>query len=185
MASKAAENLARRVFKYRGLIGFGAYLVVFWMSKPNIQTCLAALPVLALGLGLRFWATGYIGSGARSSEVEPVRLVAAGPFRWFKLRRKSAAGHPLYVGNLLLTAGILVALNPHVLLGLAVIVLFCVEYGLMASVEEAYLARRRHELVKDGTGFDLHRALVEWRTWVVTAAAWGFPLGRALSSWGG
>jgi hypothetical protein len=104
--------------------------------------------------------------------------------RWFKLRRKSAAGHPLYVGNFLLTAGILVALNPHVLLGLAVIVLFCLEYGLMASAEEAYLARRRHELVKDSTGFDLHKALVEWRTWIVTAAAWCFALGRALLSWG-
>ena len=185
MASKAVENLVRRVFKHRGLIGFAAYLVVFWVSRPGILTCLAALPVLAAGLGLRFWAMGYIGRCARSGEVEAERLVAGGPFRWFKLRRRSAAGHPLYVGNFLLTAGILIALNAHVLLSLAVIMLFCVEYGLMASAEEAYLSRRRHELVKDSSGFGLRRALVEWRTWIVTAAAWGFALGRALLSWGG
>ncbi len=184
MVSAATENLAQRVFRYRGLIGFTAYLVVFWMSRPRIQTCLASLPVLAAGLGLRFWAMGYIGRRARSGDLEADRLVVAGPFRWFKLRPKSLAGHPLYVGNFLLTTGILVALSPHVLLGLAVIVLFCIEYGLMASVEEAYLARRQHDLAKDCSGFDSHRALVEWRTWIVTAAAWGFGLGRALLSWG-
>jgi protein-S-isoprenylcysteine O-methyltransferase Ste14 len=184
MVSGAAENLAQRVFRYRGLIGFTAYLAVFWMSSPSVQTCLAALPVLAAGLGLRFWAMGYIGQRARSGDLEADRLVVAGPFRWFRLRRKSPAGHPLYVGNFLLTAGILVALNCHILLGLAVMALFCIEYGLMASVEEAYLARRQHELAKNCSGFELQRALVEWRTWIVTAAAWGFGLGRALLSWG-
>jgi protein-S-isoprenylcysteine O-methyltransferase Ste14 len=185
VAPKAAENLALRLFRYRGLIGFTAYLVVFWVSRPGIQNCLAALPLLAAGLGLRFWAMGYIGQSARSGVFEADRLVVAGPFRWFKLRRKSPAGHPLYVGNFLLTAGVLVALNCHILLGLAVMALFCIEYGLMASAEETYLARRRHELAKDCSGFQAHRALVEWRTWIVTAAAWGFALGRALLSWGG
>ena len=33
MALRTAEILARKVFRYRGLIGFGAYLVLYWVSN--------------------------------------------------------------------------------------------------------------------------------------------------------
>jgi len=174
------ELIGRFLFRHRALAGFAGYLVAFWLGRPTPASCaVAAAPFLA-GLGLRFWAMGYIGGAARAGEVGAERLVKQGPYRLFKTSRRAPAGHPLYFGNFLLVVAMLVALWPPVLLGLLVVGLFLVMYGTIARAEERLLARRFRDAPVEKTAFELRRTGPELATWAVSLAGYGFALAKAL-----
>jgi hypothetical protein len=223
--------LGRFLFRWRGVIGFVAFGVVFWLARPTLGSCLFGPPIILAGLAIRFWASGYIGiegrvreiggqreergvrregREARSEEREVKtearrgrreedggqrRRIVSGPYRTLR--------HPLYIGNFLLVAGMLVALRPAWWLGTVVLAGFIVEYGMIVAAEERHLAGRRSQRleargesaeVQSGRGrmargewrgaigesFLLSRALVEWRTWVVTGFALGLAMAKAL-----
>jgi protein-S-isoprenylcysteine O-methyltransferase Ste14 len=160
-------SVGRFLFRWRGVIGGVAYLVVLVLGRPTVASCLQAVPFLAVALALRFWAMGFIGIAARASEVEVERRVTGGPYRLLR--------HPLYVGNLLLVLGVLAALRPALVPVLAVAVLFLVEYGLIIAAEEKSLAGVQRTSGRFSPGNALH----EWRTWLATAVAWGLALAKA------
>jgi len=226
--------LGRFLFRWRGVIGVLAFGVVFWLARPTVGSCLLGLPFLLVGLAVRFWASGYIGiegrvreigmrsekRGARMEEGGAQRSrIVTGPYRILR--------HPLYIGNFLLVAGMLLALHPPIWLSAVVMVGFIAEYAAIVAAEEAYLAGRggnadcktqRAEVAVRGSGesgvgsgeidrsqksesrrqkaevrtangerreamdesFVMSRALVEWRTWVVTGAGWGLAIARAV-----
>ena len=212
--------LGRLLFRWRGVIGVLAFGVVFWLARPTFGSCLLGLPIILAGLAIRFWASGYIGIEGRVSEIGAKQRLASGPYRLLR--------HPLYIGNFLLVAGMLVVLRPPLWLAGAVMVGFIAEYGLIVVAEEKDLeagrsqkseGRRQDAEVqtrgsreqgvespesmgeKQGTvpgirtgpcegtvpvfrqrpeSFLLSRALCEWRTWVVTGAAWGVALLRTM-----
>lgn len=178
-----SESPARFLFRWRGLIGTAGFLVVFWVGRPTLGTCLLGLPLLLAGLGLRGWAMGYIGGAARVSEFGADVYIGAGPYRWFKLGRRSAAGHPLYFGNLLLVLGTLVCLRPPVWLGLVIIGLFLFEYLAIARAEERFLGRSFRGVVRRDIRFSFRRARPEWRTVAAVAVIYGLALWRALGRW--
>ncbi len=287
--------LGRFLFRWRGVIGFVAFGVVFWLARPTFGSCLFGLPMVLAGLAIRFWASGYIGiagrvreiggqreergvrregrearseerGGRREEDGGQRRRIVGGPYRILR--------HPLYIGNLLLVVGMLVAMRPTAWLAAVVVAGFMVEYTLIVVAEERELSSKwkvergngkgaeeekdlsgrrcpksdaRCEMSegpdespesvgeKQGTvgllrnpshvtlsevkglltlvespsrrffaalrmtrggffnsptvpvfrcvpeSFLLRRALVEWRTWVVTGAAWGLAVAKAFS----
>jgi protein-S-isoprenylcysteine O-methyltransferase Ste14 len=139
--------LGRFLFRWRGVIGFLVFSIVFWLARPTVGSCLLGLPIVIAGLATRFWASGYIGIEGRVREIgmqseergvrreeggTPRRRIVTGPYRILR--------HPLYIGNFLLMAGMLVTLRPALWLGAVVMVGFIVEYGLIIAAEEAHLA---------------------------------------------
>jgi hypothetical protein len=187
--------LGRFLFRWRGVIGFAAFGVVFWLARPTFGSCLLGLPTILAGLAIRFWASGYIGIEGRVREIGASRRLVSGPYRLLR--------HPLYIGNFLFVVGMLIALRPALWLGAAVLVGFIVEYGLIVAAEERDLRQKwsSGQAVKcsvlspesmdekQGTvpvfrqrpeSFLLSSALVEWRTWVVTGVAWGLALLKAI-----
>ena len=142
--------LGRFLFRWRGVIGVLAFGVVFWRARPTFGSCLLGLPFILAGLATRFWASGYIGIAGRVREIgrrreergvrsedggPPRRRLASGPYRLLR--------HPLYIGNFLLVAGMLVALRPDLWLAVVVLAGFIIEYALIVVAEEAHLSGLR------------------------------------------
>ena len=185
--------LGRFLFRWRGAIGFLAYVVVLWLARPTVATCLPGVPLLLAGLAVRFWASGYIGIEGRAREIGASRRITSGPYRLLR--------HPLYIGNSLLVCGMLVAMRPPPWLATAVLVGFAAEYTLIVAAEERDLAERRRqkaegrmqnaemrtgrqnpESIGEGpASFLLRRAMCEWRTWAVTGAGLGLALLKAAA----
>jgi hypothetical protein len=202
----------RFLFRWRGVIGTLAFGVVFWLARPTFGSCLLGVPLLVLGLAVRFWASGYVGVEGRVREIGARQRIASGPYRLLR--------HPLYIGNFVLVVGMLVALRPAVWLGAMVVVGFIVEYTMIVVAEEKDLAakgkaeRGNDEVAEEerdltngrgqksegrgqkaevpmadsggreaeGESFSLRRALCEWRTWVVTGVAWGLAVMKAATA---
>jgi hypothetical protein len=183
--------LGRFLFRWRGVIGVVAFGVVFWLARPTFESCFLGLPLLFAGLAMRFWASGYIGIAGRVREIGARQRLASGPYRLLR--------HPLYIGNFLLVAGMLVALRPALWLSTVALAGFVLEYTLIVVAEERDLANGRGqksegrgqkaevpmaasgEREAEGESFSLRRALCEWRTWVVTGVAWGLAVVKALA----
>jgi hypothetical protein len=217
--------LGRFLFRWRGVIGFAAFGVVFWLARPTFGSCLLAIPIVLVGLATRFWASGYIGIEGRVREIGASRRIVSGPYRLLR--------HPLYVGNFLLVTGMLIALRPAVWVAVVVLAGFIGEYAMIVVAEERDVRQKwsSGQVVKglvrspESTGekrgtvngenrgqslgapasnsarysprfprpcegtvpvfrhgpesFLLSRALVEWRTWVVSGVAWGLALVKA------
>lgn len=198
----ALTGVGRWLFRWRGVIGFIGYSLVFWQAEPRPASLIGAVPLLLAGLGMRFWAMGYIGKGARVTAIGGSERIVAGPYHLFR--------HPLYLGNALLVLGVLLALLPPLWLAAMVFLLFCAEYALIVLAEEEYLRERRPVSSRrseqaeampedrdktsvaeqrqrpraktmgqvDGVGQDRQgwqgeRARLEWPTWLTTGVAYG------------
>jgi hypothetical protein len=130
--------LGRFLFRWRGAIGVLAFGVVFWLARPTFGSCLFGLPIVLAGLATRFWASGYIGIEGRAREIGASRRIVSGPYRLLR--------HPLYIGNFLLVAGVLVALRPALWLGIVVLAGFVMEYTMIVVAEERELAGGRSQM---------------------------------------
>jgi protein-S-isoprenylcysteine O-methyltransferase Ste14 len=64
-----------------------------WFSRPDGRSLAVGLPVSALGLLLRAWATGHV--------EKNIRLAESGPYAYVR--------NPLYLGTLLAAAGFAIA----------------------------------------------------------------------------
>ena len=93
------------------------------------------LGVIVLGETIRFWGVSIAGSETRTTgKVGGTYLITNGPFAHVR--------NPLYVGNMLLYAGIGVmslALFPWLLIG--AVCWFYIQYYLIVTQEEEYLAQ--------------------------------------------
>ncbi|NPV13365.1 hypothetical protein HPY86_00305 [candidate division WOR-3 bacterium] len=165
-----AVAIGRFLFRWRGVIGFLAFAIVYFFGKPTIRSCLAGLPLIFAGLLLRFWAMGHIGAAARARTVGVEKVVKSGPYRIFP--------HPIYAGNFLLVLAVLVCLKPDLRLALGVVLGFLIEYGLIAYAEKQALGQSGLE--PKSVKFDLHRALSDLPTWVVMAVIYLLCLVRPV-----
>ena len=120
------------LFSYRGSILVVPALLALLSASLTPQSLASSLPLVALGLILRAWAVGHIGGASRTRLVEaPPSRVVSGPYRFLR--------HPLYIGNLGVALGLLLALRPPVPL-LALIVFFVTAfYALLALREDEML----------------------------------------------
>ncbi|UCD05850.1 MAG: hypothetical protein JSV98_01035 [candidate division WOR-3 bacterium] len=117
------------LFRYRAALAAIAFVILVIAADPRHS--LAGHAAVLLGLGIRIWAAGYIGSGARRRKFHAEYIVRDGPYRVLK--------HPLYFGNLFLVSGILLLYKPPRWLGLLYLALFVVIYGSIIVSEIDYL----------------------------------------------
>jgi protein-S-isoprenylcysteine O-methyltransferase Ste14 len=124
------RRIGRFLYTFRGLLPAPVLLAVILWGRPSDVSFLAGIAVAALGEAGRFWALTYIGPKSRAEGKRRAdRLIAEGPY--------SLTRNPLYVANLAIAAGLLLAANRWVLLGF--VPLGFVYYYLVALAEEEFL----------------------------------------------
>ena len=111
------------VARLRVASGFVLVLAFAWLSHPNLQSLASGLPVSMLGLLLRAWATGHL--------EKNIRLAEGGPYAYLR--------NPLYVGTLLVAAGLVIASERWLLAALFAAV-FVLIYLPVIELEEQHLS---------------------------------------------
>jgi protein-S-isoprenylcysteine O-methyltransferase Ste14 len=81
------------VARLRVTCGFILVAAFAWFARPDARSLAVGLPVSALGLLLRGWATGHV--------EKNIRLAESGPYAYVR--------NPLYLGTLLAAAGFAIA----------------------------------------------------------------------------
>ena len=102
--------ISRKRLKPRLLVVYAAAALALWASRPTATTIVLGLIPLALGEGLRIWATGYL--------HKTESLTVAGPYAYLR--------HPLYAGTLLVATGF--AIMAGTALSGAVLAIFLLTY---------------------------------------------------------
>ena len=110
------------VQRLRVTAGFVMVAAFAWLSQPTLRSLTFGLPVSALGLLLRAWATGHL--------EKNLRLAESGPYAYVR--------NPLYLGTLLVAAGLAVAARRWVLAVLFAAV-FLLIYLPAIELEEQHL----------------------------------------------
>jgi protein-S-isoprenylcysteine O-methyltransferase Ste14 len=81
------------VARLRVTCGFIMLAAFAWFSRPDARSLAWGLPIAALGLALRAWATGHV--------EKNIKLAESGPYAYVR--------NPLYLGTLLVAAGFAIA----------------------------------------------------------------------------
>lgn len=93
-----------------------------WLSNPSRISLLIGLPISAIGLMLRAWATGHL--------AKNMRLATSGPYAYVR--------NPLYIGSLIVAAGIVIAAR-DIFLVLIFAGVFLLVYLPVIELEEQHL----------------------------------------------
>lgn len=128
------HDIRRLIFKYRSYTPIPFLIVMVLFARPTMISLALGLAIVILGEAIRFWGVSIAGSETRTTgKVGGTYLITNGPFAHVR--------NPLYVGNILLYAGVGVmsmALFPWLLI--SAILWFYVQYYLIVTQEEEYLA---------------------------------------------
>ncbi len=93
-----------------------------WFSHPDGRSLAFGLPFSLIGLALRAWAAGYLAKNQA--------LATGGPYAYTR--------NPLYLGTLLVAAGLVIASRSLGLGALFAVVFFCI-YLPVIQLEEQHL----------------------------------------------
>ena len=117
-----SKSYADRVAKLRVPFGFVLVIAFAWFASPSAQSLGSGLPVSVLGLALRGWAAGHLEKNRD--------LAQSGPYAYVR--------NPLYIGTLLVAAGLVIASQQW---GLAVLfaAVFLLIYLPVIQLEEQHL----------------------------------------------
>ncbi|OGU31938.1 MAG: hypothetical protein A2X67_10640 [Ignavibacteria bacterium GWA2_55_11] len=125
-----------QLFSWRGYIPIPFLAVMLLFAEPTGMSMLFGGAAALVGEFIRFWGVAYAGSLTRvTGGVGAPQVVVAGPFAYVR--------NPLYLGNTLLYAGcgaMSMALWPW--LPIVALVYFSVQYWLIVTLEEEFLADR-------------------------------------------
>lgn len=115
---------ADAVSRLRVPSGFLIVAVFAWFSRPSAMSMMIGVPVSLLGLALRAWAAGCLAKNQQ--------LATGGPYAYSR--------NPLYIGTLLVAAGLAVAANSA---GLALLfaAVFLLVYLPVIQNEEQHLRK--------------------------------------------
>ena len=123
-------------FKSRSYTPIPIIVLVLIFAETTWQSFIGGLGLVLLGEGVRFWGVAYAGAGTRTTKrASGNRLVTNGPFGYVR--------NPLYVGNFLLSYGLVImswAWMPWT--AIVFFFLFGFQYGLIVHYEEEYLSQR-------------------------------------------
>lgn len=113
---------ADRVAKLRVPFGFLLVATFAWFSHPSAESLAIGLPISLCGLALRAWAAGHLAKNAQ--------LAQSGPYAWVR--------NPLYIGTLLVAAGLVTA-SRSIGLGILFAAVFGLIYLPVIQLEEQHL----------------------------------------------
>ena len=116
------KRYADLVARLRVSSGFLLVAAFAWFSRPSPQSMALGLPVALLGLALRTWAAGCLAKNEQ--------LATGGPYAYTR--------NPLYLGTLLVAAGLSIA-SWSVGLGLLFVTVFVFVYFPVMQLEEQHL----------------------------------------------
>jgi protein-S-isoprenylcysteine O-methyltransferase Ste14 len=116
------KRYADTVARLRVPFGFLLVIVFAWFSQPSPASLLWGVPVSLAGLALRGWAAGCLAKNQR--------LATGGPY--------AHARNPLYIGTLLVAAGLAIA-SQSAWLALLFAVVFLFIYLPVIQLEEQHL----------------------------------------------
>jgi protein-S-isoprenylcysteine O-methyltransferase Ste14 len=116
------KRYADAVAKLRVPSGFVLVLVFAWFSRPTSHSLTLGLPFGLLGLALRAWAAGCLAKNQQ--------LATGGPYAYTR--------NPLYIGTLLVAAGLVIA-SRNIGLGILFIAVFLLVYLPVIQLEEQHL----------------------------------------------
>jgi len=130
------HDIRRLFFTYRSYTPIPFLVAMLLFARPTPGSLLSGFMLVLLGEGLRFWGVSIAGSETRTTgSVGGTYLITTGPFAYVR--------NPLYLGNMLVYAGVGVmslALFPW--LTAAALAWFYLQYSMIVSQEEEYLAGR-------------------------------------------
>lgn len=138
-------RLGAALFRWRSLTPLPIIALGLALGRPTLDSILLGGAVTALGEFIRGWSVAHIGARSRTRGGHVGPLVTTGPF--------ARCRNPIYLGNLLVGAGIVWATGVPLLLP-AYVLLFAVQYGLIVAWEEDQLAAAH------GPAFAAYRARV-------------------------
>jgi protein-S-isoprenylcysteine O-methyltransferase Ste14 len=131
---KSGIDIRTLMFTYRSYTPIPFLFVMVWCAEPTVPSLIAGFAVVLIGEMIRFWGVSIVGAETRTTgAVGGTFLITNGPFSYVR--------NPLYLGNMLLYAGVGImslALFPWMLI--VAIVWFYVQYYLIVTREEEYLA---------------------------------------------
>lgn len=110
------------VARLRVPCGFVLLVAFAVLSEPSIESIEIGLPIAILGLLLRAWATGHLAKNQN--------LATSGPYSYIR--------NPLYVGTLVVAAGIVIACRNWILAAVFALV-FLLVYLPVIELEEQHL----------------------------------------------
>jgi protein-S-isoprenylcysteine O-methyltransferase Ste14 len=115
---------ADAVARLRVPSGFLIVVVFAWLSRPTAESLAWGAPVSILGLVLRAWAAGCLAKNQQ--------LATGGPYAYTR--------NPLYIGTLLVAAGLTIAAR-NAYLGALFAAVFVLVYLPVIQLEEQHLRR--------------------------------------------
>jgi protein-S-isoprenylcysteine O-methyltransferase Ste14 len=128
-------DIRKLIFKYRSYTPVPFFIAMMILAKPTLLSLAIGLVIIIVGESVRFWGVSIAGSETRTTgAVGGSHLITSGPFAYVR--------NPLYVGNMIIYAGVGVmsmALFPWLLIIASL--WFLVQYRLIVSLEEEYLIR--------------------------------------------
>ncbi|MFH1762487.1 MAG: isoprenylcysteine carboxylmethyltransferase family protein [bacterium] len=125
-------KLGHFLFRIRSYTPLPFIVCALLFAKPGLFTWIAGLCLVIIGEWIRIWGVAFAGGSTRTRKVLCSNLITTGPFGYVR--------NPLYLGNLILSCGLLLvsfALFPE-LLGLYLI-FFIFQYYFIVLFEESYL----------------------------------------------
>jgi protein-S-isoprenylcysteine O-methyltransferase Ste14 len=118
------KGYADAVARLRVPAGFLIVSVFAWFSQPTVESLWLGVPLSFCGMAVRAWAAGCLAKNQR--------LATGGPYAYTR--------NPLYIGTLLVAAGLaLAARSPG--LGILFALVFVLVYLPVIQLEEQHLRR--------------------------------------------
>lgn len=141
-------------------------------GNHNLTVTLASGLLVLAGLSLRIWAGGCAGNHTRQSEIEAPQLTTGGPYGYVR--------NPIYLGNMILGAG-MIGLLGDLRLFFIYVPVFIILYVAIIPAEEEFLRSRY------GDAYDAYCSAVPriiprlspWRERTERAFYWGVFRGEA------
>jgi protein-S-isoprenylcysteine O-methyltransferase Ste14 len=130
LSSKSQAPIGQLLYKFRVWIAVPFFILLVIFSRPGYIKIIPYFMIF-IGLIIRFWAAGYIGTKARTTNFSTGCRIINAPYKYLK--------HPLYIGNFFLVLGVVLLFNPVIWFGVLVMVLFLLVYMLIIMSESHYL----------------------------------------------
>ncbi len=127
-------DLREQLFRARGITPVPFLVILLYYARPTHISIIVGSVLIITGELIRIWGVGVAGGATRTRNVGAQSLVTSGPFAYVR--------NPLYLGNFILAAGVVIFANslfPYLLV--AYIILFVCQYSMIVSLEEKTLER--------------------------------------------